>query len=56
MFLFVFLYPSGSVEVVSKVGAAMPLKGLRSPKSDASLPWKHGVERVRKWLKYTLAK
>lgn len=56
VFLFVFPYPSGSVEVVSKVGAAMPLKGVSAPDSDAGLPWKRGVERVRKWFKYALAK
>lgn len=38
VFSCVFPYPSGSLEVVSKVGAAMPLKGQRATQSDASLP------------------
>lgn len=39
-----------------KGGAAMPLKGIHAPDSDAGLPWKHGVESLRKQLKYSLAK
>ena len=40
--LFVFPYPSGPVQVVSKVGAVMPLKGISAPNSDAGLPSTEG--------------